>query len=64
MRLLSRSEVLERIGVPRSTWYEMRARGEFPAPSRLGAQCVGWLESDITRWLEQRGIACRSHRDP
>lgn len=63
MRLLSRREVLERTGVPRSTWYEMRARGEFPEPVKLGAQTVGWAESDIERWVRQHTPA-RVLRDP
>ncbi|KEA63122.1 hypothetical protein ADIMK_2646 [Marinobacterium lacunae] len=29
-------------------------RGEFPRPIRLSANRVGWLESDLEQWLEQR----------
>ena len=63
MRLLSRREVLERTGIPRSTWYEMRDRGEFPEPVRLGAQTVGWSEADIDQWLKQH-MPARVLRDP
>lgn len=64
MRLLSRREVLQCIGIPRSTWYELRGRGEFPEPVRLGAQCVGWREADVERWLERHPPAPRVCRDP
>ena len=56
MRLLSRAEVLARIGIPIATWYRMRQRGEFPPPTKLGAHVVGWLQTDVDAWLKQRGI--------
>ena len=51
MALLSSKQVLTRIGVPRSTWYDMRARGDFPKPVKVFDHAVGWLEADIERWL-------------
>jgi prophage regulatory protein len=30
------------------------SKGEFPRPVRLTANSVGWLESDLEQWLEQR----------
>jgi predicted DNA-binding transcriptional regulator AlpA len=48
--LLSTKQVLARIGVPRSTWYEMRARGEFPAPVKVFDHAVAWRSEDIDRW--------------
>jgi len=32
---------------------EMIARGEFPAPMKLGPRAVGWFEDDIAEWQEK-----------
>ena len=64
MRLLSRAETLARIGIPRSTWYWLRNRGEFPEPVHLGPRAVGWRSDVVDSWLKQHGMRARVHRDP
>ncbi len=49
-----RTEVEEITGLSRSTIYDMMNRGEFPRPVRLTAKAVGWPESLIRGWLENR----------
>lgn len=56
-RILRRPAVLETTGLSTSTIYEMMARDEFPKPIRLGKRAVGWPESAILEWLEQRKLA-------
>ena len=46
--------VLEATGMGRSWVYDQVARGDFPAPVRLGARAVGWRRSDIEEWLNSR----------
>jgi prophage regulatory protein len=46
--------VKERVALSRSTIYLKMANGEFPKPISLGVRAVGWLESDINTWLEQK----------
>lgn len=46
--------VLERTGLSRSTTYLMMSRGEFPKTISLGERAVGWIESEIDQWLEER----------
>ena len=46
--------VLDRIGIGRSTLYELLAKGDFPASIPLGARSVGFLESDVDEWVEAR----------
>ena len=46
--------VKQRTGQSRSTIYAKLARGEFPAPISLGPRAVGWLESEVSAWIEQR----------
>ena len=46
--------VKERIGLSRSSVYLRIAEGNFPKPVSLGARAVGWLESDIDDWIQDR----------
>lgn len=41
-------------GLSRSTIYSYVKKGAFPAPVRLGARAVGWLESDVEAWISAR----------
>jgi len=60
VQILRRPQVTARTGFPRSTLYLKIARGEFPRPIKLGARAVGWLESDVTSWIESRIAASRA----
>jgi prophage regulatory protein len=53
-KFLRLTEVQRRIPYSRSTIYLKVSRGEFPQPINLGARAVGWLESDIEKWIAQR----------
>lgn len=54
LTILRRREVECIIKLSRSTIYNLMAKGEFPKPIKLGVRAVGWLESDISDWLNQR----------
>jgi prophage regulatory protein len=41
-------------GLARSTIYLKIGRNEFPKPISLGDRAVGFLQSDIEKWLQQR----------
>lgn len=41
-------------GCSRTQIYLKISKGNFPAPISLGARSVGWLESDVIQWIEQR----------
>jgi prophage regulatory protein len=51
--------VKARTGLSRSTIYLRVSEGSFPKPVSLGGRAVGWVESEIQRWLEQRIEASR-----
>lgn len=53
--LLSRSQVLARLGGKSVSWlYERMAAGEFPRPIRLaGSSSVAWVESEVSDYLER-----------
>jgi prophage regulatory protein len=53
------ADVSRALGVSKvSVWRWTRA-GKFPKPIRLGEHSVGWLQSDIAAWLEQRRLQAR-----
>ena len=47
-------DVMERIGLSRSSIYQKISEGTFPAPIKLGKRAVGWLNSDIEIWLDHQ----------
>ena len=51
-KLIRRPEVEARTGLARTTIYARMARGEFPAPVKIGARAVAWPESVIDEWIE------------
>jgi prophage regulatory protein len=50
-RILRLPQVKERTGMSRSFIY---AAEDFPTSIRLGDRAVGWLESEISVWIESR----------
>lgn len=46
--------VVERTGLSRSTIYLMMSRAAFPKTVSLGERAVGWIESEVDQWLEER----------
>jgi prophage regulatory protein len=53
-RILRRPAVEARTGLSRSTLYDHMRNGTFPRPVPLGTKSVGWLESDISKWIDDR----------
>ena len=53
-QILRLPEVKKVTGLSRSSIYLRLANGEFPKSISLGGRAVGWLESDIQAWLEQK----------
>jgi prophage regulatory protein len=59
-RILRLKQLTERIGLGRSTIYDRmdtqspRYDSTFPKPIKLGAAAIGWIDSEITTWIEQR----------
>lgn len=53
-RFLRLSDVKERTGLSRSTIYLGISQGRFPQNVNIGPRCVGWLESEIDTWIQDR----------
>ena len=53
-KILRTSEVIETVGLSRATIWRRRREGSFPIPVDLGGGFLGWLDSDISEWIESR----------
>ena len=53
-RIIRLPEVKNLTGLSRTTLYERMKVGSFPHTVNLGGRIVGWLESDIRKWIESR----------
>lgn len=55
-KILRMAIVKERVGLSKSTIYELVKKCEFPAPLRLTktGRSSGWLESDVNDWIDSR----------
>ena len=53
-RLLRLPEVAQMVGLSKSTIYATVNIGTFPAPKRLGARSVAWLQSEVASWVLAR----------
>jgi prophage regulatory protein len=51
VELIRLPEVLKRIPVSKSSWYQGIKDGRFPAPKQLSARCSAWLASDIDDFI-------------
>ena len=52
--ILRLPDVQKRTGLSRSTVYLRVSEGNFPRQIKLGPRCVGWLESEIDAWLDDK----------
>ena len=59
-KILRLPEVKDRTGLSRSTVYLRISEGRFPTPVSLGGRAVGWLESEIEQWIQDRIEASRA----
>lgn len=52
--ILRLPEVKSRTGLSRSTIYLRVNDGTFPAPVSLGERAVGWIESEVQQWIDEK----------
>ena len=55
-RLISKPEVLDRVGVTFPTIWKWMLEGTFPRSRELGGK-VAWLEHEISAWILARPIS-------
>ena len=63
LKILRLPAVEDRTGLRRSTIYLKISQGKFPKPISLGGyRSVGWIEEEITSWIEQCIQSSRMNR--
>ncbi len=53
-RIIRKPELLQITGVSIASVYRWVANGTFPSPVKLGSNSVGWRETEIRDWLDNR----------
>lgn len=61
IRIVRLPEVKALTGLSRSTVYERIREGQFPRPVGLGGRNVGWVEGEVTDWIQGRIAIARGH---
>jgi prophage regulatory protein len=51
-KFLRTRDVLERTGIGRTSLWRLERTGEFPPRRALTTNVRGWLESEVTAWLQ------------
>lgn len=52
--------VKEKTGLSRSSIYLRMSKDEFPKSISLGDRAIGWLETDIEQWIDERISASKA----
>ena len=58
-KIIRLKDVMNQTGLARSSIYRLMNEGNFPQSIKLSARSVGWLEADITSWIEGRIVSDR-----
>lgn len=56
LQIIRPKELADLLSVSTVTVWRMEKRGELPRRKKISARTVGWLESDIKEWLENRPL--------
>jgi len=55
-------EVIRRTGLAKSTIVRRVRDGSFPQPIRLTSSSIGFIESEVTEWIERQMLARASRK--
>ncbi len=61
-KILKLPDVMKMTALSRSSLYDFVRKKTFPKPILLGARAVGWLEDEVTAWINQKAES-RQERD-
>ncbi len=53
-RILRKPEVGFKTGLSDPTIWRMERDGKFPKRLKMGGKSVGWLESEIIAWIQEK----------
>ena len=57
LRILRLADVQTRVGLKRSRIYALEKAGKFPSRRQISERATGWLEHEISAWIENRPVA-------
>ena len=60
MRFLRAKEVVKKVGLSRVSLWRLEATGDFPRRRQITPKSVGWVESEVEQWMENRSRVERS----
>ena len=60
-KILRLPMIIDRTGSSRSSIHLQMKQGSFPANFLLSTRTAGWLESDISAWIESKIQKTRPH---
>lgn len=53
-RFLRLEDVMAKVGLSRSSIYQMIREGKFPPQVQISQRCVAWQASSIDAWMQGR----------
>lgn len=53
-QILRLADVIAKTGICKTAIYQKIKENTFPKSIKLGAKSVGWVESEIDQWINQR----------
>ena len=56
-RILRKRDVQAKVGLSDPTIYREEKMGRFPQRIQLGGNSVGWLESEVNQWIQEKAAA-------
>ncbi len=55
-RVVRVPEAEQRTGLCRTSLWRLEKAGEFPARRAITGTTIGWLDSELTAWLQSRPV--------
>lgn len=55
-KIIRPKQLAHELGISSTSLWRMEKRGELPPRIQISGQLVGWLESDITAFLESKRV--------
>jgi len=61
--ILRLPDVKSRTGLSRSTIYLLIKQGSFPKPILLADRAVGWIETEVFNWIDEKIKKSRNNEE-
>jgi len=53
-KLLRIGQVVDKIGLSRTTIWRLRRKSDFPEPAVIHGSCIAWSETELDDWIRRR----------